>query len=119
MASQSPPHSGRSSPHLEDKDEFNESDLEGRLPPTSPKDSTNAAERNEAFRVRFAEGDPQNPMNFHPLYKAWITLVLGLLAFAGSSGTSIIVPAEAVIAGYLHIGLETAVLLLSLYVLGL
>jgi DHA1 family multidrug resistance protein-like MFS transporter len=37
--------------------------------------------KDEAFKVRFEEGDPENPRNWSNLYKAWITIILGLLAY--------------------------------------
>lgn len=75
-------------------------------------------EGKRAFIAAFTPGDPENPKNWSPGYKALLTAIMGSLAFAGSSGTSIIVPAEQVLERYLHVGHETTVLLLSLYVLG-
>jgi DHA1 family multidrug resistance protein-like MFS transporter len=36
--------------------------------------------KDEAFRVRFEDGDPNNPKNWSNTYKACITLLLGFLA---------------------------------------
>lgn len=72
----------------------------------------------QAFLVRFDHGDPENPKNFNPYFKAFITLEMGLLAFAGSLGTAIISPAEAVISQKFNVSLEVTVLVLALYILG-
>ncbi|KAE8450259.1 hypothetical protein EG329_006687 [Mollisiaceae sp. DMI_Dod_QoI] len=62
--------------------------------------------------------DKSNPRNWSNLYKAWITLQLGMLAFAASLGSSIIAPAEDDIAKYVGVSTETTVLTVSLYVVG-
>lgn len=36
--------------------------------------------KDEAFRVSFGQGDPDDPHNFSDFYKAWITALLGFLA---------------------------------------
>lgn len=73
---------------------------------------------NDAFLVQWDENDPANPRNWHPWYKAFITFQLGVLAFAGSLGSSIISPAEEVIAEEFGVSMEVMVLCVSLYVLG-
>ena len=74
--------------------------------------------RDDAFLVKWDEDDPANPRNWHPWYKAFITFELGILAFAGSLGSSIISPAEAVIAEEFNVSMEVMILCVSLYVLG-
>ncbi len=72
----------------------------------------------KAFQVRFEPGDPENPHNFSAGKKVSILIQMSLLALVGSLGTSIIAPAEPVIARYTNTSKEVATLVLSLYVLG-
>lgn len=78
-------------------------------PPVNPDPS---------FRVVFAPGDPGDPRNRSAARKAGCTLVLGLLAFTGSLGSSIVTPAEPLVAADLGMSREGTVLLLALFVLG-
>ncbi|CAK7237350.1 hypothetical protein SEUCBS140593_009930 [Sporothrix eucalyptigena] len=72
-----------------------------------------------AFQVRFeGPNDPEDPHNLPSLTKAIFTLILGLLAFTGSLGSSIVTPAEQLIAKDLGMSYEETVLLLALFVLG-
>lgn len=105
---------------LSEKEASQPSDLESGPKFQSPaqQQPQNAGEKDNAFMVKFEERDPENPKNFSSLHKVWMTAVLGLLAFAGSAGTSIIVPAEEVLSAYLHVSVEVTILVLSLYVLG-
>lgn len=59
--------------------------------------------------------DPANPRNWSPWYKASITFLLGMLALAGSLGSSIIAPAEGAIAERFNLSREVTVLCVSLY----
>ena len=68
--------------------------------------------------VQWDESDPDNPQNWNVWFKSWLTLQLGLLAFSGSLGSSVISPAGPVIAAYLGISDELAVLTVSLYIVG-
>lgn len=79
-----------------------------------------AAEQHDrkAFQVCFEPGDPENPHNFGAGKKVSILIQMSLLALVGSLGTSIIAPAEPVIARYTNTSKEVATLVLSLYVLG-
>lgn len=70
------------------------------------------------IKVDWDEDDPNNPHNWKFSYKCFITLQLGFLALAPSFGSSVISPANAVIARYLAVGEEVVVLNVSLYVLG-
>ena len=72
-----------------------------------------------SYIVEFDQGDREDPKNFNSYYKAFLTFQLSLLAFAGSLGSSIIAPAETLIANDVGISLEVAVLTVSLYVLGM
>ncbi|EGX92870.1 bicyclomycin resistance protein, putative [Cordyceps militaris CM01] len=72
----------------------------------------------KAFQARFEPGDPENPHNFSSAKKVSILIQMSLLALVGSLGTSIIAPAEPVIARYTNTSTEVATLVLSLYVLG-
>ena len=59
--------------------------------------------------------DAGNPKNWSRLSKYWITLQLGMLAFAASVGSSITAPATNSIATYANISHEVSVLSISLY----
>lgn len=71
-----------------------------------------------AYLVRFEDGDPENPKNFHSYYKAWLILKMSMLAFVGSLGSSIMSRAQADLADYLGVSMEATALTLSLFVLG-
>lgn len=71
-----------------------------------------------AFLTKWDANDPENPMNFSPMRKAWFVSQLSLLAFAGASGASITAPAEPTMSAFFDIGRETTVLTVSLFVLG-
>lgn len=73
-------------------------------------------ERNQ-YEIQFGEGE--DPKSFSPLYKAFITWEMSMLAFVGSLGSSIMSPAQADLAIYLNISEQVTVLSLSLFVLGL
>lgn len=81
--------------------------------------SRSAADRDPAFQARWdGPTDPDDPHNLSSTTKALFTLILGLLAFTGSLGTSILTPAEQLIAADLGMSYEETVLLLALFVLG-
>lgn len=80
--------------------------------------SKSSRPRDEAFIVHFEDNDPANPRNFSKVRKASITLLLGFMALTGSIGSSIIAPAEPVIARYIGVSQEVTVLAISLFVLG-
>lgn len=70
------------------------------------------------FVVKFADGDPANPRNWTTLRKGLITFLLGMLAFSGSLGSSIIAPANSAIAREFNASNEVVTLTIALYVLG-
>ncbi|KGO46723.1 Major facilitator superfamily domain, general substrate transporter [Penicillium expansum] len=71
-----------------------------------------------AYLVKWDQDDVLNPQNWTPRYKWWVTFQLGMLAFAGSLGSSITTPADDTIAKYTGVSSEVAVLDVSLYILG-
>jgi hypothetical protein len=71
------------------------------------------------FLVRFEDGEAANPKNFNTFYKAWVTFVLGLQAFAGAVGSAIVTPAEEAVAAHFGVSQEATTLLLALYLLGM
>ncbi|KAJ5771392.1 uncharacterized protein N7511_003443 [Penicillium nucicola] len=71
-----------------------------------------------AYLVKWEQDDPLNPQNWDVKYKCWVTAQLGMLAFAGSLGSSITTPADDAIAKYLGVSDEIAVLDVTLYLLG-
>jgi hypothetical protein len=64
--------------------------------------------------VGWEENDKENPRNWSNGYKYWITFQLGMLALAASLASSIVAPAEKVIADYVGVSSEVAVLAVSL-----
>lgn len=72
----------------------------------------------DVFLVKFEDGDPANPRNWTNLRKGLLTFLLGMLALAGSLGSSIIAPAQQAIANEFNVDEQVAVLCISLYVLG-
>ena len=72
----------------------------------------------DPYLVHWDDGETANPRNWKPSYKAFMTFQLGMLAFAGSLGSSIILPAEQSIAEEFKVSREVTVLCISLYVLG-
>lgn len=65
--------------------------------------------------VTFPPNDPSNPFNWSKTQKAWITFQLGMLAMAGSLGSSIVSPANEIISEYIGVSSEVGVLAVSLY----
>jgi multidrug resistance protein len=84
----------------------------------SQTQSKDEAQNDPHFKVSFEDGDPENPKNWSAYLKAWITLQLGLLAFVGSLGSSIVSPTFDVLTGEFGISREVAVLAVALYILG-
>lgn len=68
-----------------------------------------------AYLVKWDKDDPLNPQNWTVRYKCWVTFQLGMLAFAGSLGSSITTAADDTIADYVGVSSEVAVLNVSLY----
>ena len=83
-----------------------------------PPDSLSRDEhRRSQYEIQL--GDGEDPKSFSPLYKAFITWEMSMLAFVGSLGSSIMSPAQADLAAYLNTSEQLTVLSLSLFVLGL
>ncbi|KAI6810016.1 MFS general substrate transporter [Hortaea werneckii] len=73
----------------------------------------------KSFLVTWTEENEQdNPRNWRPLYKCWLTFLLGMLALSASLGSSIIAPAKEEIGRQLGTGEQQTILVVSLYVLG-
>lgn len=72
----------------------------------------------ESWIVIFEEADTENPKNFKPWYKIFLTFQMSMLAFTGSLGSSIVSPAQSDIGDNFHVSDEVASLSLSLFVLG-
>ncbi|KAL4867962.1 hypothetical protein BDV12DRAFT_170372 [Aspergillus spectabilis] len=70
------------------------------------------------FLVKWDQDDSMNPQNWPVRYKWWVTFQLGMLALAGSLGSSIFTPAHHVIGEYVGVGQEVAVLDVTLYLVG-
>ncbi|KJY01586.1 bicyclomycin resistance protein [Zymoseptoria brevis] len=104
--------------HSRDDDQATEDNTEDSTEP-GERTATDAPDgKDEAFRVSFEKGDPDDPHNWSGFYKAKITALLGFLALAGSIGSSIISPGSDEIVEEFNISQEVAVLTVSLYVLG-
>lgn len=89
-----------------------------KIPPNL-LEKTREGTQSSDFLVKFEKEDGDNPMEFSPYLKAWLTLEMGLLALTGTVGSSIITPAETNIAAYLSTSKEVTVLALSLFLLGM
>ncbi|KAL4778609.1 major facilitator superfamily domain-containing protein [Aspergillus varians] len=70
------------------------------------------------YLVKWEKDDPMNPQNWSVRYKWWVTFQLGMLALAGSLGSSIMTPADHIIAGYVGVSREVSVLNVTLYIVG-
>ena len=70
----------------------------------------------KAFLVDWDDNDSDNPHNWSTLYRGWLTFQLSMLALAASLASSIIAPANPVLAKYLGVSEEAIVLNVSLYV---
>ncbi|TVY27514.1 putative transporter [Lachnellula hyalina] len=96
---------------------------EETAPPTSKEDveaneDVETQERDSNIVGWEGDADQENPRNWSPAYKSWITVQLGFLALAASLGSSIISPAGNVVAEYMGVSSEVSVLSISLYILG-
>jgi multidrug resistance protein len=96
---------------------LNAPDHESQRHPSHTQTSAQAP-NDPHFKVSFEDGDAENPKNWSAHLKAWITLQLGLLAFVGSLGSSIVSPTFDVLTGEFGISREVAVLAVALYILG-
>ncbi|PYH94396.1 MFS general substrate transporter [Aspergillus ellipticus CBS 707.79] len=95
------------------------------LEPKGALDRSAAVQSNAAqtthdpeYQVEWDQNDPQNPQNWSVRYKGWVTFQLGMLALAGSLGSSIMTPADSIIAKYVGVSAEVAVLDVTLYLVG-
>ncbi|KAJ5145123.1 hypothetical protein N7448_002515 [Penicillium atrosanguineum] len=86
--------------------------------PTRSEEEKEHIELDPAFIVKWDRDDPLNPQNWPVRYKWWVTFQLGMLALAGSLGSSIMTPADSIIAKYVGVSSEVSVLDVSLYLLG-
>ncbi len=68
-----------------------------------------------AYLVKWEPNDPSNPQNWSVAYKWWITFHLGMLALVGSLGSSITIPGDSMIAKYVGVSQEVAILDVTLY----
>ncbi|KAK4504514.1 hypothetical protein PRZ48_005430 [Zasmidium cellare] len=93
-------------------------DAEYGEPDTPAADKEKKTSDDETFQVQFAPNDPSNPHNFNKYFKAWLCLQMSILALCGSLGSSIISPAQGVLAKKFNVSDEVMVLATSLYVLG-
>jgi hypothetical protein len=73
------------------------------------------AELDPDYLVKWDVDDPMNPQNWPARYKWWVTFQLGMLALAGSLGSSIMTPADSIITNYVGVSREVGVLDVSLY----
>jgi hypothetical protein len=88
--------------------------LADKMPTRSEKEKEQI-ELDPAFVVKWDRDDPLNPQNWPVRYKWWVTFQLGMLALAGSLGSSIMTPADSIIAKYVGVSSEVSVLDVSLY----
>ena len=76
------------------------------------------SKKDESFLVHWEPNEAANPLNWSHRRKVWATLQLAHLALAASVASSIISPANAVIAEQTNVSREAAVLSISLFILG-
>jgi MFS family permease len=86
--------------------------------PPSEKKSVETDEKTEILVEWDGHDDPENPQNWSTSFKSWVTFQLGMLAFGASLASSIIAPANKVIAEYVGVSEDVVVLNVSLYVVG-
>ncbi|MCJ1447527.1 MAG: hypothetical protein MMC23_008038 [Stictis urceolatum] len=111
----------RSSDHDEEHTLDSASDPEKFSSQNEPRQERQKLQRSDTTHsviVTWSTTDQDDPYNWSPRYKAWITFQLGQLALAASLGSSIISPASPTIALDLGISEEVSILSLSLYILG-
>lgn len=84
--------------------------------PNNSGAATTAVEDDPEFLVKWDTGDPENPYNWSTLYKTWVTFELSMLALAASVTSSMIAPANHIIAEYIGVSDTVAVLNVSLFV---
>ncbi|KAL4880638.1 hypothetical protein BJY04DRAFT_191138 [Aspergillus karnatakaensis] len=93
----------------------------GRIPTGKGSGSESDGERERErvldpdFLVKWDQDDQMNPQNWPARYKWWVTFQLGMLALAGSLGSSIFTPAHGIIGEYVGVSQEVAVLDVALY----
>lgn len=88
--------------------------LADKVPARSEKEKQQI-DLDPAFIVKWDRDDPLYPQNWPVRYKWWVTFQLGMLALAGSLGSSIMSPADSIIANYVGVSSEVSVLDVSLY----
>lgn len=69
-----------------------------------------------AYIVKWDTGELENPQNWSLAYKSWVTLQLSMLALAASVASSMIAPANPILAKYLDVSDTVVVLDISLFV---
>lgn len=84
--------------------------------PDSGTAATTTVEDDPAFLVKWDTDDAENPYNWSTLYKTWVTFELSMLALAASVTSSMIAPANHIIAEYIGVSDTVAVLNVSLFV---
>lgn len=80
-----------------------------------PSDEKPPGELDPEYLVKWDQDDPMNPQNWSDRYKWWVTFQLGMLALASSLGSSIQTPTDAIIAKYVGVSHEVAVLEVTMY----
>ncbi|CAD6891131.1 unnamed protein product [Tilletia controversa] len=76
------------------------------------------AKEDNPYEVKWEEGDPDNPMNWSPHKKCFVTFCICALTFGVYCGSSIVAPAIEDISTTFGVGLPVAGLSLSLFVFG-
>lgn len=107
-------------PDQQYKTTSSDGDVEKAQPKDTPSDdkTPHNGETKEEYRVGWDENDPTCPLNFSSAKKFFVGFQMALLAFIGSFGSSIISPAETVLAQDFGISEEVTILAVSLFVLG-
>ena len=83
-----------------------------------PQEKAENAANDKAYLAAFPPDDPANPHCWSTTWKSWMAFQMGMLAFVGSFGSSVISPAQDALVSKFHISAEVSVLSVSLFVLG-
>ena len=71
---------------------------QAQIPPQSSPQKPFAEKSTTRIKVEWPANDPANPYNWATSYKCFVTVQLGLLGLAPSFGSSVMAPANEVIA---------------------
>lgn len=102
---------------MQDVEKANENNASPQTGPSPSQPSPGPKSQDDPeFLVKWDVDDKDNPQNWSLGYKSWVTVQLSMLALAASVASSLIAPANPVVAKYLGINDTVVVLDISLFV---